>query len=97
MHDIATEPISSGEVYINLMEADLVALIERLVSTKTRIGKQVGVISYNETVMKKIILSGITTISTDFYEMGVQAAKLVLSGEKKHIEVPFKLTLRASL
>jgi DNA-binding LacI/PurR family transcriptional regulator len=97
VHDIATEPISSGEVYINLMEADLVALIERLVSTKTRIGKQVGVISYNETVMKKIILSGITTISTDFYEMGVQAAKLVLSGEKKHIEVPFKLTLRASL
>jgi DNA-binding transcriptional regulator YhcF (GntR family) len=97
VHDIATEPISSGEVYINLMEADLVALIERLVSMKTRIGKQVGVISYNETVMKKIILSGITTISTDFYEMGVQAAKLVLSGEKKHIEVPFKLTLRASL
>jgi len=97
VHDIATEPINNGEVYINLMEADLVALIERLVSMKTRIGKQVGVISYNETVMKKIILSGITTISTDFYEMGVQAAKLVLSGEKKHIEVPFKLTLRASL
>ncbi|MBS1750269.1 MAG: GntR family transcriptional regulator [Bacteroidetes bacterium] len=97
VHDIAIEPISSGEVYINLMEADLVTLIERLVSMKVKVGKQVGVISYNETVMKKIILSGITTISTDFYEMGVQAAKLVLSGEKKHIEVPFKLTMRASL
>jgi len=64
---------------------------------KLKIGKDIGVISYNETVMKKIILNGITTISTDFYEMGVQAAQLVLTGDKKHIEVPFKLTLRASL
>ncbi|MFT3950057.1 MAG: GntR family transcriptional regulator [Agriterribacter sp.] len=97
VHDITTEPIHNGEVYINLMEADLVALVERLISMKLKIGKDVGVISYNETVMKKIILNGITTISTDFYEMGVQAAQLVLTGDKKHIEVPFKLTLRASL
>ena len=97
VHDISSEAVHSGEVYINLMEADLVALVERLISMKLKIGKDIGVISYNETVMKKIILNGITTISTDFYEMGVQAAQLVLTGDKKHIEVPFKLTLRASL
>lgn len=97
VHDIATEPINNGEVYINLMEADLVTLVERLISMKLKVGKDVGVISYNETVIKKIILNGITTISTDFYKMGVDAAQLVLTGEKKHIEVPFQLTLRASL
>ncbi|PVD51990.1 transcriptional regulator [Terrimonas sp.] len=97
VHDISSEAVHSGEVYINLMEADLVALVERLISMKLKIGKDIGVISYNETVMKKIILNGITTISTDFYAMGVQAAQLVLTGDKKHIEVPFKLTLRASL
>jgi DNA-binding transcriptional regulator YhcF (GntR family) len=97
VHDIASEPIHNGEVYINLMEADLVTLVEKLISMKLKIGRAVGVISYNETVMKKIILNGITTISTDFYDMGVKAAQLILTGEKKHIEVPFKLTLRASL
>lgn len=97
VHDITSEPIKSGEVYINLMEADLVALIERLISMKLKVGKHVGVISYNETALKRIILNGITTISTDFYQMGVQVAELILSGAKEHIEVPFKLTLRASL
>lgn len=97
VHDIATEPINSGEVYINLMEADLVTLIERLISMKFKVGKNVGVISYNETVIKKIILNGITTISTDFYQMGVKAAELILTGAKEHIEVPFKLTCRSSL
>ncbi|MEI7584705.1 hypothetical protein [Runella sp.] len=47
--------------------------------------------------MKKIILEGITTISTDFQLMGKQTAQLILENAKEHIEVPFYLTLRASL
>lgn len=97
IHDVGNEPIKSGEVYINVMEADLVTLIERLLVMKYKIGKHVGVISYNETPLKKIILNGITTISTDFHEMGVKAAQLILSSSKEHMEVPFKITLRASL
>lgn len=95
--DVSTEPIEEGEVYINLMEDDLVKLIERLVSLNMVVGKHVGVISYNETAIKKIILNGITTISTDFYQMGTIAAKMILENSRKHIEVPFYLTLRASL
>src|SRR6195952_2290547 len=64
VHDITVEAIKEGEVYINLMENDLVLLIEKILSTTFVVGKQVGVISYNETPMKKIILNGITTIST---------------------------------
>lgn len=56
-----------------------------------------GIISYNETPLKKIILEGITTISTDFQLMGKQTAQLILENAKEHIEVPFYLTLRASL
>lgn len=97
VHDVATEPINSGEVYINLMEADLVTLVERLVSMKFKVGKNIGVISYNETALKKIILNGMTTISTDFYQMGVKAAELILSGSKEHVYVPFRLTTRSSL
>jgi DNA-binding transcriptional regulator YhcF (GntR family) len=94
---ISTEPISSGEVYINLMEPDLVILIERLISLPFRVGQDVGVISYNETPLKKIILRGITTISTDFLLMGKKAAQLILDKSTEHIPIPFYLTLRESL
>lgn len=97
VYDINVEPLKKGEVYINLMEADLVTLIEKIISSKLKIGKDIGVISYNDTPLKKIILSGITTISTDFQMMGKLTAKLILEKSKAQIEVPFYLTLRSSL
>ncbi len=97
VHKIANEPIKEGEAYINLMEDDLVILIEKILATKMKVGKHVGVISYNETPLKKIILNGITTISTDFQMMGEKAAQLILEKSVQHIEIPFSLTLRASL
>lgn len=97
VHDIAEEPIGEGEVYINLMEEDLVTLIERIISLKLELGRQVGVISYNETPLKKIILNGITTISTDFQQMGAMTARMILDNVRRQEEVPFHLTLRNSL
>ncbi len=94
---IENETIEEGQVFINLMEDDLVLLIERIISNKLEVGKQVGVISYNETPLKKVILNGITTISTDFYEMGAIAAKMILENSRTHVEVPFRITLRKSL
>ncbi|RCH53879.1 transcriptional regulator [Mucilaginibacter hurinus] len=97
VYDIGAEPIAEGEVYIILMEDDLVTVIEKIISQKLIVGEQVGVISYNETPLKKIILNGITTISTDFEKMGAMAAELILQNLKQQVEVPFYLTLRASL
>lgn len=97
IHNIKEEEISPGEVYINLMEDDLVILIERLISQNLKIGKDVGVISYNETALKRIILDGITTISTDFNRLGCLAAEFILLNKAEKIEVPFYLNLRNSL
>lgn len=97
VHDISIEPIKEGEVFINLMDNDLVTLIEKILVTKLRVGKHVGVISYNETPLKKIILNGITTISTDFQLMGEKTAELILNQSSEHIPIPFHLTQRASL
>ena len=79
------------------MEDDLVLLIEKILATKMKLGKHVGVISYNETPLKKIILNGITTISTDFEFMGKKAAELILENSREHFEVPFQVTIRSSL
>jgi DNA-binding transcriptional regulator YhcF (GntR family) len=97
VHDIENEPIKEGEVFISLMENDLVILIEKILASSMVVGKHVGVISYNETPLKKIILNGITTISTDFQMMGEKAAQLILTQSTEHIKIPFALTLRASL
>lgn len=95
--DINEEQIKKGEVYISVMESDLIRLIEKIISLNFKVGKEVGIISYNEIPLKKIILNGITTISSDFSMMGKIAAELILSNSKRHEEVPFKLTLRPSL
>jgi DNA-binding transcriptional regulator YhcF (GntR family) len=97
VHDINEESIQPGEVLINLMENDLVVLIEKILAAKLKIGKDVGVISYNETPLKKIILNGITTISTDFQMMGEKTAQLILEQSAAHVAIPFYLTLRDSL
>ncbi|MDR0793402.1 MAG: GntR family transcriptional regulator [Chitinophagaceae bacterium] len=89
--------ITEGVVYISLMEDDLVVIIKKILASKLVVGKQVGIISYNETPMKEIILNGITTISADFKMMGECAAKMILEKSVQHVAAPFYLTLRSSL
>jgi DNA-binding transcriptional regulator YhcF (GntR family) len=91
------EQIEPGCAYINLVEDDLVILIEKIIEGNFQVGRDIGVISYNETPIKKIILDGITTISTDFKMMGEKTAELVLKNSVEHIQIPFKVTLRNSL
>jgi DNA-binding transcriptional regulator YhcF (GntR family) len=94
---ISEEPIQAGEVYINLMEDDLVVLLDKIQATSLVVGKDVGIISYNETPWKRFILNGISTVSTDFVKMGEMAAHMILDNDIRHAEVPFSLSLRNSL
>lgn len=95
--DLQEEEIRKGCAFITLTEDDLVILIEKVMETGLEIGKHIGIISYNETPLKKLILKGITTISTDFVRLGIQAAEAVLSQQKVQIYVPFYVKLRNSL
>lgn len=97
INEVLLEPIDEGQVFINLMEDDLAPLVERIIASNLIIGKQVGLISYNETPLKKLLLNGVTTISTDFSYMGRQTADCIINKKNLQIEVPFKLILRPSL
>ncbi|MNI91594.1 DNA-binding transcriptional repressor EbgR [compost metagenome] len=97
MSDIDEENVEKGTCYINIIEDDLVKLLNKVIQNKLVIGKDVGVISYNETPLKKFILNGITTISTDFEMMGRLAAELIMNKSKERVEVPFYLKLRPSV
>ncbi|MDE3742668.1 GntR family transcriptional regulator [Maribacter polysaccharolyticus] len=86
-----------GEVYIIPDDKDLLRIIKRIKEAGLVLSKDIGIISYNDTLLKEIVEGGITTISTDFYEMGNQLAKMILSKEKRQIENTSNLILRNSL
>lgn len=97
VHTIEQEKINPGEVYINLMEDDLVILLGKIKESNLKVGKEIGIISYNETPWKQFILEGITTISSDFIKMGKLAGEKVLNYSDTQLEVPFSLIQRSSL
>lgn len=89
--------IQKGEVYLIPNDRDLVRVIESSKLQNLKIGVDFGIISYNETPLKKVVENGITTISTDFTEMGKIIAEMIHSGKKEQIENKSFLILRNSL
>ncbi|RZJ92203.1 MAG: GntR family transcriptional regulator [Chryseobacterium sp.] len=91
---LESDEIMKGSLYVTVMEEDLIVLLEKVFTTDLVIGKDIGLISYNETPIKKILVNGITTISTDFELLGRSAAELVLDNSKRHIKIPVTLIQR---
>lgn len=89
--------VQKGSVFITPNDDQLVEVIELAKSRAFTIGKDIGIISYNEIPLKKVIENGITTISTDFYSMGKTMAKMVMNGKKQRIANPSRIILRESL
>ncbi len=91
------ESITAGTLYICLTENDLVDLVERVNEAGLNLGSDVGVISYNDSPVKRYIGNGITTFSTDYRTMGAFAADMILNKYSSHIKLPFSINYRASV
>lgn len=90
-------PVNKGDVFIVIEETDLANIIKLCLSNKLEPGKDVGVISYNETPLKEVLLNGITVISTDHVKMGETAADLIINNSRENFKNPFVLIKRKSL
>lgn len=95
--DLEETAISKGEVFVCLNDEDLVVLIEKIRNLNLEVGTDVGIISYNETPLKKYILNGITTVSTDYEQMGLAAAGMIIKNKMERVELSCRLKLRCSL
>ncbi|MFV0593011.1 MAG: GntR family transcriptional regulator [Draconibacterium sp.] len=89
--------LKSGQAYFVIRDSDLVEVIKSCRRSQLELGKQVGIISYNDTPMKEIAGGGITVISTDFEEMGREAATFVKHKHKVGKVLTTSLILRDSL
>lgn len=89
--------VTPGKVFFVIRDADLVDVIKHCHTKKIEVGKQIGVLSYNDAPMKEIVEGGISVVSTDFAKMGLLAAQFAKNKQRVNIVLPTFLTLRNSL
>ena len=90
-------PLEKGVLYITATDREMVNILKKVMAQGFALGKDIGVISFNETPMKEILCGGITTLSTDFKQMGRTLARMVKEKTTETIINPCTLIIRSSI
>lgn len=96
VYDPAKIQLRKGDLYLLVSDRTLAMLLDQVANKDFELGKDIGIISYNETPMKRFVKDGITVISTDFKQMGKMAADFILNPGPIKYEVPTNFILRKS-
>lgn len=91
------EEVQEGHVYLTMDDVDLVSAIKSVQSQGFELGKQVGIISLNDSCYKEILAGGISIISSKPTEIGKLAANLIQGGKRQNVNVSMEMILRKSL
>ncbi|MDR2953656.1 MAG: GntR family transcriptional regulator [Prevotella sp.] len=97
IESVKDRKIEKGDVYMLVSDRDLVDILKQAEQQKVVPGSDFGIISYNDTPLKEILAGGITTLSTDFRQMGRTMASLIDKKTIETVENPWNLNLRKSL
>jgi DNA-binding transcriptional regulator YhcF (GntR family) len=89
--------IKQQHSYLIFSDSDLIRFIKYCNRKKWKPGKDIGLITYDETPMKEILLDGVTVISTDFKNMGSKAGRIILEKKKEKIANPARMIIRKTL
>ncbi|MDD4191300.1 MAG: GntR family transcriptional regulator [Mangrovibacterium sp.] len=76
------EHITKGSAFWVIEDDDLISLIKTGEETGLQLGKDLGILSYNETPMKEIIRNGITVVSADFAKIGRLISRFIMNPTK---------------
>ena len=95
--DLHQHQLSKGEAYLVQQEADLVQMIKMVRKSSLTLGKDLGIISYNDSPLKEVLGGGITVVTTDHTEMGRSAARMILDKTREKVRNPFTMIRRNSL
>ena len=90
--------VYADEAFFVIDDLDLVAIINKGRAKGFQLGKEIGLISYNDAPIKEVIADGITVLSTDFMKLGENVVSYIVEG-KKGIQqiVATELIIRNSL
>ena len=87
--------LRANDAYVIIEETDLVNLVKQVRDKNFVMGKDIGIISYNDTPLKELL--GITVISTDFQVMGETASYMILKKKKEVVKNIFRYINRNSV
>lgn len=77
IRNLLSKEMKTGEAYFVPSDRNLVRLVKMAAEKNLELGKDVGIVSFNDTVLKEVVAGGITTISTDFNLMGQTLARMI--------------------
>jgi DNA-binding transcriptional regulator YhcF (GntR family) len=89
--------IIGGTCFLVISDRDLVELIKNATLKSLKLGKDIGIISFNETMLKEVVAGGISTISTNFLQMGITLAQMIKSKNKESVRNPWMFIKRFSI
>ena len=98
VEDLNNEKLEKNTVYVDFDDDEsLVNLIKKISKTDFVLGKDIGLLSYDDNPLKELLAGGITVITRIFEKIGYQAADIILNKEKKQVFNPLKVIVRKSL
>jgi len=95
--DIKSSAPEKGDAFLAVSDQDLIELLKLSKVKNWEPGREIGIVSYDETPLKEILGGGISVISTDFKKMGETAADMIKRHITEKIENPCLFIARKSL
>ncbi len=86
-----------GNLYFFISDTYLWDVLKDCRNMDYKLGRDIGILSHDDHVVKEIIFGGITTISTDFNHMAKLAADQIKGGQTVQVIMPMNLIKRNSL
>ena len=99
LHAGIPETIKKGDLFFfcsNRLNKHFVHLAEKILTSGLKLGTDVGIICYNDYQINEIILGGLTTLSTDFAQMGRAAAEMILDKKMRRVHCNCSFIRRAT-
>ena len=93
------ETIKEGDLFFvsgNRLTKRFVHLAEKIQASGLKMGKDVGIICYNDFQINELVLGGLTTLSTDFAQMGRVAAEMILRKKMDRVHCNCSFIRRAT-
>ncbi|HEX7584407.1 MAG TPA: GntR family transcriptional regulator [Prolixibacteraceae bacterium] len=97
IRNVQNKEMKRGEAYFVPSDRSLVRLVKMADEKNLQLGADVGIVSFNDTMLKEVVAGGITTISTDFQVMGQTLARMIQERSTEKIRNQASLIRRNSL
>jgi DNA-binding transcriptional regulator YhcF (GntR family) len=89
--------VLKGDAYFILRQMDLYIILSQCKEKNLEVGKDVGILAYNDIPLYEFVSCGITVISTDFKKMGLLASQFVKGQLRLKETLPTRTIIRNSL